>query len=47
MTGRTASSPGPANERFVSEAPFDPHSIEALTPEQERYYLAGQWKLMW
>ncbi len=48
MSGRAASPPGgPANERFVSEAPFDPHSIEALTPEQERYYLAGQWKLMW
>jgi len=37
----------PANERYVSQADFDPHSIEALTPEQERYYLAGQWKLMW
>lgn len=37
----------PANERYVSQAPFDPHSIEALSPEQERYYLAGQWKLMW
>ena len=54
MTGPTAPPPGgngppagPANERFVSEAPFDPHSIEALTPEQERHYLAGQWKLMW
>ena len=55
MSERTASPPGgsgspptgAANERFVSEAPFDPHSIEALTPEQERYYLAGQWKLMW
>ncbi len=34
-------------ERFVSKEPFDPHSIEALTPEQERYYLASQWMLMW
>jgi len=34
-------------ERFVSAEPFDPFSIEALTPEQERYYLASQWKLMW
>jgi peptide/nickel transport system permease protein len=34
-------------EHFVSEAPFDPHSIEALTPEQERLYLASQWQLMW
>ncbi len=36
-----------ANERYVSRAPFDPHSIETLTPEQERHYLAGQWTLMW
>ncbi|MEM7207288.1 MAG: ABC transporter permease [Pseudomonadota bacterium] len=32
---------------FVSEAEFNPHSIEALTPEQERYFLASQWTLMW
>ncbi len=34
-------------EHFVSTAPFDPRSVEALTPEQERFYLASQWKLMW
>ena len=34
-------------EHTVSSEPFDPHSIEALSPEQERYYLASQWKLMW
>jgi peptide/nickel transport system permease protein len=34
-------------EHFVSVEPFDPASIEALTPEQEKYYLASQWKLMW
>lgn len=32
---------------FVSSAPFDPYSIEALTQEQERYYLASQWRMMW
>jgi peptide/nickel transport system permease protein len=32
---------------YVSKAPFDPYSVERLTPEQERYYLAGQWRLMW
>ena len=32
---------------YVSKAPFDPRSIEALSPEQERYYLASQWQLMW
>lgn len=34
-------------EHYVSSEPFDAHSIEALTPEQEKYYLASQWKLMW
>lgn len=33
--------------RYVSEKPFDPLSIERLTPEQERVYMASQWKLMW
>jgi len=34
-------------EHFVSEEPFDPYSIESLTEEQERYYLASQWRMMW
>ncbi len=34
-------------EHFVSDEPFDPDSVEQLTPEQERYYLASQWQLMW
>jgi len=32
---------------FVSPEPFNPHSVEALTPAQEKYYMASQWKLMW
>ena len=32
---------------YVNQDPFDPYSIEALTPEQERYYLASQWKMIW
>ena len=32
---------------FVSQEPFDPHSVEILTCEQERYYLASQWRMMW
>jgi peptide/nickel transport system permease protein len=38
------------NERlshFVSAEPFDPYVAEELTPAQERYYLASQWKMMW
>jgi peptide/nickel transport system permease protein len=34
-------------EHFVSSAPFDPYSIEALTADQERYYMASQWRMMW
>jgi len=34
-------------EHYVSREAFDPHSIEALTPTQEKYYMASQWRLMW
>jgi peptide/nickel transport system permease protein len=34
-------------EHFVSREAFDPLSIEALTPAQEKYYMASQWRLMW
>ncbi len=34
-------------EHLVSTAPFDPGSAVRLTPEQERFYLASQWTLMW
>ena len=32
---------------YVSTAPFDPGSAARLSPEQEKLYLASQWKLMW
>ena len=32
---------------FVSQDPFDPQEIEALSPEQERYFMASQWKMTW
>lgn len=34
-------------KHFVNKAPFDPNATETLTPEQERYYMATQWQLMW
>ncbi|MSP82246.1 MAG: ABC transporter permease [Alphaproteobacteria bacterium] len=36
-----------APEHYVSPEPFDVTSIEAMTPAQERYFLASQWTLMW
>ena len=32
---------------YTSQAAFDPHSVETLTPAQERVYLASQLQLMW
>jgi peptide/nickel transport system permease protein len=32
---------------YVSPAPFDPLSVDAITPGQERYNQASQWRLMW
>ena len=34
-------------EHFVSDKPFEPNLTEALTPEQERFYMASQWQMMW
>ena len=34
-------------EHWVSPEPFDPHTTEVLTPQQERFYMASQWRLMW
>ena len=40
----SASDPLP---HYVSPAPFDPLSVEAMTPGQERFNQASQWRLMW
>ncbi len=44
---RQAPRPGAVGEHYVASAPFDAGSIEVLTAEQEDYYLASQWRLMW
>ena len=36
-----------ASPHYVNPAPFDPYSVEALTPEQERVYMASQWQMIW
>lgn len=35
------------NTRYVDAAPFDPGEAEELSPEQERYYQASQWRIVW
>jgi peptide/nickel transport system permease protein len=37
----------PPLKHVVSDAPFDPYSVEKISPEQEKYFLATQWQLMW
>jgi peptide/nickel transport system permease protein len=32
---------------FISREPWDPYVADRLTPEQERFYMANQWQLMW
>src|SRR3954451_16486513 len=36
----------PRTPHYVNPAPWDPYVSEKLTAEQEKYYMAGQWKLM-
>ena len=42
MTG-----PKTRTAHYVDPAPFDPHVAEQLTPEQEKFYQASQWRIMW
>ncbi|MDQ6434722.1 ABC transporter permease [Mesorhizobium sp. LHD-90] len=39
--------PGAPLEHYVSAAPFDPLSVEAMTEEQAKVYQASQLRLMW
>ena len=43
----SAPTSGERLEHWVSDVPFDPHVVETLTPEQERIYMASQWRMMW
>src|SRR3546814_14985804 len=39
--------PGERLPNYVSEAPFDPYEVEKLTQQQERYYQASEWRIVW
>lgn len=34
-------------EHYVDPTPFNPASTEELTPEQEKFFQASQWQIMW
>ena len=42
MTLRTTGGEGGKLDHYVSSEPFDPYSVESMTAEQERYYMASQ-----
>ena len=31
---------------YVSDAPFDPYALERMTPAQERFYMASEWRMV-
>jgi peptide/nickel transport system permease protein len=47
MTRTPLPAPGAPLDHYVSDAPFDPYSVEKMTPEQERVFRASQLRLTW
>lgn len=47
MTHSPLPASGAPLDHYVSDAPFDPYSIEKMTPEQERVFRASQLRLTW
>src|SRR5258708_38918175 len=52
MTDRTSepkrpNPPRARTEHYVNKEQWDPYVAARLTADQEKYYMAGQWKLMW
>jgi len=47
MSNAESGASSPKLEHYVSPEPFEPLATEKLTPEQERFYRASQWKIMW
>jgi peptide/nickel transport system permease protein len=46
-TNGSTATPSDPLPHYVSYAPFDPHSVERMTPAQERFYMASEWRMMW
>ena len=39
--------PGAPLQHYVSSAPFDPHTVDEMSDDRAKMYLASQWQLMW
>ncbi|HEY8016932.1 MAG TPA: ABC transporter permease [Dongiaceae bacterium] len=44
---RASGTEGEPIPHLVSTTDFDPMTVEQMTPEQERFYMASQWRMMW
>ena len=47
MSSPTATKQAPALEHWSSDAPFNPYEREVMTKEQERFFMASGWTMMW
>ena len=47
VPGGGAPPPGERLPHFVATAPFDPQLAERMTPAQERFYMASEWRMVW
>ena len=47
MSGEAALDDDAPLAHYVSAAPFEPELTEVLTAEQEEFYRASQWRIMW
>ncbi len=47
MSTQDISSGVSSSQHWVSDKPFNPHSITEITPAQEKYFFASQWQLIW
>jgi peptide/nickel transport system permease protein len=45
--GIATAKPAELLPHYVSDAPFDPYAIERMTPAQERFYMASEWRMVW
>ncbi len=46
LPGNTQETPEPL-AHYVSTATYDPYAVERMTPAQERFYVASQWRMVW
>jgi len=44
---KSGADPHQGSAHYVNPEPFNPKAVEELSPEQEKYFQASQWQIMW